>query len=90
MKTLHFRTNIDCPFRLLKATCGLECLRGKYCHFIVDLVEQNHILTIKATTYQSVERLPKLQRRLIRLVFEQLTERLRMFKAQFIGDFAHS
>lgn len=47
MKTLHFRTNIDCPFRLLKAACGLECLRGKYCHFSVDLVEKNHVLTIK-------------------------------------------
>lgn len=47
MKTLHFRTNIDCPFRLLKAACGLECLRGKYCHFSIDLVEKNHVLTIK-------------------------------------------
>lgn len=55
MKTLHFRTNIDCPFRLLKATCGLECFRGKYCHFSVDLVEQNHILTIKTDDLQPDE-----------------------------------
>lgn len=55
MKTLHFRTNIDCPFRLLKATCGLECLRGKYCHFSVDLVETNHILTIKTDDLQADE-----------------------------------
>lgn len=55
MKTLHFRTNIDCPFRLLKAACGLECLRGKYCHFSVDLVEINHILTIKTDDLQPDE-----------------------------------
>ena len=55
MKTLHFRTNIDCPFRLLKAACGLECLRGKYCHFSVDLVETNHILTIKTDDLQPDE-----------------------------------
>jgi hypothetical protein len=47
MRTLHFRTNIDCPFRLQKAAYGLECLRGRYCQFSVDLLEANHLLTIK-------------------------------------------
>jgi|JI7StandDraft_1071085.scaffolds.fasta_scaffold1227490_1 hypothetical protein len=47
MKTLSFRTNIDCPFRLQKAACGLECLHGRYCQFSVDLLEANHLLTIK-------------------------------------------
>ena len=47
MKTLSFRTNIDCPFWLRKAACGLECLRGRYCQFSVDLLEANHVLTIK-------------------------------------------
>lgn len=47
MKTLCFRTNIDCPFRLQKAACGLECLRGRYCQFSVDLLEPTHPLTIK-------------------------------------------
>jgi hypothetical protein len=47
MKILRFRTNIDCPFRLQKAACGLECLRGRYCQFSVDLLEANHLLTIK-------------------------------------------
>ncbi|WP_028667792.1 hypothetical protein [Runella zeae] len=48
MKSLCFRTNIDCPFRLQKAACGLEGLRGRYCQFSVDLMAQHHLLTIKS------------------------------------------
>ncbi|MDF7820907.1 hypothetical protein P1X15_25010 [Runella sp. MFBS21] len=48
MKSLCFRTNIDCPFRLQKAACGLECLRGRYCQFSVDLMTKHHLLTIKS------------------------------------------
>lgn len=47
MKTLHFRTNIDCPLHLHKAVCGLQCLHGKYCQLSVDMVSADHRLTVK-------------------------------------------
>lgn len=47
MKTLSFRTNIDCPLKAHKAVCALECLRGRYCQFSMDLMQRDHILTVK-------------------------------------------
>lgn len=47
MKTLSFRTNIDCPLRAHKAACALECLHGRYCQFSMDLMQTDHILTVK-------------------------------------------
>lgn len=47
MKTLSFRTNIDCPLRAHKAVCALECLHGRYCQFSMDLIQTDHILTVK-------------------------------------------
>ncbi len=55
MKTLTFHTNIDCPLHLEKAVCGLECLRGRFCQFSVDLMEANHLLTIKTTSLEAHE-----------------------------------
>lgn len=47
MKTLSFRTNIDCPLRVHKAVCALECLRGRYCQFSMDLIQSDHMLTVR-------------------------------------------
>lgn len=55
MKTLSFRTNIDCPLRVQKAICALECLRGRYCQFSMDLMERDHILTVKSEDLEHKE-----------------------------------
>jgi hypothetical protein len=55
MKTLQFRTNIDCPFRLHKAACGLECLRGRFCKFSIDLEEASHLLSIETEALNPIE-----------------------------------
>ncbi len=63
MKTLHFRTNIDCPSRLAQASYGLDGLRGRYCRYSVDLLEANHLLTIYTESLQSQEIIQAMQKK---------------------------
>jgi hypothetical protein len=62
MKTLHFKTNIDCPFQIEKALCALECLHGRYCHLSIDLTAKNCTLTLKSNDLQSDDIITLLKR----------------------------
>ncbi len=63
MKTLLFRTNIDCPSRLAKASYGLDDLRGRYNRYSVDLLEADHLLTIHTESLQSQDIIQAMQKK---------------------------
>ncbi|MVM33951.1 hypothetical protein GO755_28205 [Spirosoma sp. HMF4905] len=62
MKTLRFRTNIDCMGRFQQAVCGLACLHGRYCQLNVDLLEATHLLTLTSDSLTTNEVIDALQR----------------------------
>lgn len=55
MRTLQFKTDIDCPYKIEKAFCALKCLHGRYCHLSLDLTSPKRMLTLKSAEIQSNE-----------------------------------